>query len=485
MRRRDISALFIASAAGVAIASKPASAQACTASCYPETQAESNSGKTIYTQYPWGSFRRYGADPTGTVDSVLAINLALQFNAVAFDDYPGGGTYSVSGVNGAIQFQSGGQILQGQGMGDLEGSASIARTILKYTGTSSSQVILSFASSTSNWSDCTVRDLEISGGGFGLYGVQVFNSSAAGTGTWRNRLENVSIVDVAGTGVYLGTTVGGPFANDVIITGCYIGGCQIGLSGAGAWYQVQNTTILNCSAEGVSAGQASGWTFNDCVFHENTIDFKGSGIQQASFSGCWFEESASGIYRASGAHSCSFSGCYLHTNDTTSLMNFGDAAGYHFFGGNYLPSATKSSTIVSVNPTATGAVFGQGITLTYNSSGAYAPLIIPTVQPGTGAVRSISGTLTNGQTLTLALGRGSFFIAANVWKSTSANVRTQATCSALLFDGDNEVVTTITSHTGSGGGESFTLAPSTNSVTLTYTGSDTVSAYLSGTGVTG
>jgi hypothetical protein len=227
------------------------------------------------------------------------------------------------------------------------------------------------------------------------------------------------------------------------------------------------------------------WDAQGCVFTTNNRDFDGSSIHQFTATGCWFENSSLGIYRAAGAHSVAFTGWYLNTFNTSVMMDFGDAAGYHFLGGNFCPSDTKSLNIVNVNPTATGEVIGQSIPMSYAGTGANVPLILPAAQTGTGAVRSVSGTLSPGQQLILRTGRGTFFVGVDIWWTQSANVRSQATYSAFLFDGDNEGVVQIASRTGSGGGQSYTLAPSANGLTLTYTGSQTVNAFISASGVIG
>jgi hypothetical protein len=208
-------------------------------------------------------------------------------------------------------------------------------------------------------------------------------------------------------------------------------------------------------------------------------------IHQFTAAGCWFENSRSGIYRAATRHSVCFTGCYLHTFNHAQMMDFGDAAGYHFLGGNYFPADTNSQRIVNVNPDATGAVLGQPVSASYANTGAPAgPLMLP-LQQGAGTVRTMSGTLAQGQELVLRLGRGTFFIGLNVWQRTNPRARSQATYSAFLCDGDNEAVVQIASHVGSDGPESFELAPCTNGVKLTYTGAQDVEAFISGAGAVG
>lgn len=78
MQRRDLTKLLAlsATAIGATAVSTQASAQTCTAPCYPPTPDET--GITpILTQYEPGDVRRYGGDPTGTQDSTDAFNNAL------------------------------------------------------------------------------------------------------------------------------------------------------------------------------------------------------------------------------------------------------------------------------------------------------------------------------------------------------------------------------------------------------------------------
>src|SRR5579862_9885025 len=59
-----------------------------------QTGAEAAAGVTAAnTNHPPGDVRRYGADPTGKVDSSAAWASAISSNAYVFDGHPGGGTY--------------------------------------------------------------------------------------------------------------------------------------------------------------------------------------------------------------------------------------------------------------------------------------------------------------------------------------------------------------------------------------------------------
>ena len=84
MQRRDISMGLFASAAGAAMLAERAEAQTCTAPCYAQTALEGAAGITPSNlAYLPGDVRRYGADPTGAVDSTAA------FRSACFSTYAG------------------------------------------------------------------------------------------------------------------------------------------------------------------------------------------------------------------------------------------------------------------------------------------------------------------------------------------------------------------------------------------------------------
>lgn len=472
MLRRDLSRILLASAAGATALSTRTQAQStCTTGpCYPPTAAEITAettvpGFTINTSYPPGAWRRYGADPSGKTDSSAAINYALMVCAEAFDDYPGGGQYQVAET---IRFQRDGQRLLGQGFGE----ASSACTILCYAGSGGTMV--SFSNTSLNFSDCLIDGILLNGSNLASVGVEVYNDNLTG-GNWRNKLANCAIWNITAgtnpTAVCLGLKNAAPsFANDAVFDTLFIEGTGRGFAGNGAVYRLNACTVQGCSDAGIHAGSGSFWTASSTVFSGNNRDFDGTTIQMFSVFGCWFENSVNGIYRAAGGHTASFQGCLLHTNCVSLLMDFGDAAGNAAICACEFGQNNQSTVIANLNTTAVYDFRLSGV-----SSGGY----------GKGNVQSASATLTNGQTLVLPLGRGTFFVGVDIWFTGSANQRSQATYSAFLFDGDNEAVSLIASHAGSGGAQPYTLVPSTNSVTLTYTGMQTVAVFVSGSGVTG
>ena len=373
-------------------------------------------------------------------------------------------------------------------MGDKGGGAG---TTIRFVGSMPGPMV-SVGAGVVNLSECALRDLLLDGNGMANVGVEAYDDKLAG-GSWRVRMDNVAVLNISAgrdaTAIYLGRKDAPNFSNDMIITGCYISNCGRGVFGAGSLYQVHSTTFVGCTDAAVIAGtgdenSASAWTFDSCVFSSNNRDFDGFHISQASFSGCWFENSRLGIYRAASAHSVSFVGCYLHTFNSLSMMDFGNSAGYHFLGGNFVPAGTRSIKIVNVNPTASGAVFGQPLDMRL-ANDVPMPLVISPATAGSAASRSVCSKLNHGDALSLELGRGCFNVTLSVWNIADPKVRTQASYTAFLFDGDNEGLTKTAAGNGSHGPVSYSLHCEKNKVTFNYEGLGLAMVYLVGTGVSG
>lgn len=94
MHRRDVSKLLVACAVTPAFP-WTAGAQTCGSSSYEKTGGETAAAVNIvdFSRCP-GDWRRYGADPTGGIDSTAAIQAACNANSLAFDAV--GGTFLVS-----------------------------------------------------------------------------------------------------------------------------------------------------------------------------------------------------------------------------------------------------------------------------------------------------------------------------------------------------------------------------------------------------
>src|ERR1700677_1773634 len=81
-------------AAGAARTSDGAGSASGSQGDFGRTRSEAAAGVTpTDPEYPAGDVRRYGADPTGKIDSSAAWANAIASNDHVFDGYPGGGTY--------------------------------------------------------------------------------------------------------------------------------------------------------------------------------------------------------------------------------------------------------------------------------------------------------------------------------------------------------------------------------------------------------
>ena len=94
MQRGDLSKIPLASGATSALVANSVQAQTCTAPCYTRAAAETTAGVTpTNLSYPPGDIRRYGADSSGSADSPVALQNALN---VAQAVYFPAGLYSIS-----------------------------------------------------------------------------------------------------------------------------------------------------------------------------------------------------------------------------------------------------------------------------------------------------------------------------------------------------------------------------------------------------
>lgn len=467
MRRRDLPKALIATGAGATLV-RGSQAEVPDVARYSPTRPEVAARARIADdRYPPGDIRRYKdrTDP----DHTLAIQHALN---VGGNVRVPQGKYSISAP---VRLKAQGQMLTGEGPWI---------SVIQYAGPPGGRVI-SVADGKINYSNCAISNLTVDGNGLANVGIEAYDDTVRG-GSWRTLIENVAVIGVTrgedASAIRLGTGNWPNFAHDSKIVGCYLEGGVYGLYGKGAKYFLSRCTLFKLSGAACRGLHGSAWSISQCIFSANGWDFDGSNIQHLDCSGCWFEESKQGIYRAAVAHSASFVGCYLHTRNADHMMDFGGAAGYHFIGGQFIPVGTRSSQIVNVNATATGAVLGQAISLNYAGTHTEAPLVLMPMQPGTGAVRSTSAELAPRQSAVLPLGRGVFFVGADVRSTTTPQVGSQASYTAFLFEGDDGDVHLITQRDGRAGAALFVLRPSGNSVTLTNTGGDTVRVVMSGTG---
>jgi hypothetical protein len=467
MRRRDLPKALIATGAGATLGptSQAAVINAARHSATPSEVAAR--ARIADDRYPPGDIRRYKdrADPDHTQAFQHALNVG---GAVRVPQ----GKYTISAP---VRLKAQGQMLTGEGPWI---------SVIQYAGPPGGSVI-SVSDGKINYSNCAISNLTVDGNRLANIGIEAYDDHVGG-GSWRTLIENVAVIGAThgadATAIRLGVGAWPNFAHDARIVGCYLEGGVYGVYGKGAKYSLSRCTLLRLSGAACRGLQGSAWSMSQCVFSANGWDFDGTNVQHVDCSGCWFEESRQGIYRATGAHSVSFVGCYLHTHNTDHMMDFGAAAGYHFIGGHFIPAATRSVQISNVSPAATGAVLGQAMSLKYAGTGSQAPLVLAPLQAGTGAVRSISAELTKGQTAVLMLGRGVFFLGADVRSVATPDLRSQASYTAFLFEGDDADVHLIAQRDGRAGAAPFSLRSAGNSVTLTNTGTETLRVLISGTG---
>ncbi len=364
MRRRDIPKVLIASAATAPVSHAVDPATSSPQERFLQTAAEAAAGiAATHPEFAPGDIRRYGADPTGSVDSTEAINDALTCNAVVFDTFT---TNSIYKVTGPIRLRAAGQILKGNGMGDTNPTRrGSPRTLLRYAGPANGKV-LSVCDGTINLSDTTIQDLCIDGNNLANIGIEGNDDRVAG-GCWRNITRNVAVMNcTAGrdsTCVYLGN--GADFSNDAIFENCFIWNAARGLWSRGAVFQLHSCTVGLMSECGIRAERGSEWKLFGGVFHNNNRDIDTSAdqpVQNIMAIGTWFENSRSGIFRAQNSFSLQLIGCHLHTSSNTALLDFGGQAG-HVTIKSWMAPDSRSHALINTNPTYDYDLVGTGITI--------------------------------------------------------------------------------------------------------------------------
>jgi Pectate lyase superfamily protein len=300
----------------------------------------------------------FGAVGDGVADDTAAIQAALNTGkAVAL----GTGNYKVTAT---LRLAADGQTLYGEGKGNFNEPA---RTKIVWSGASGGKIISISNGTTENWQSVTIRDIYIDANSLALVGIEGYDTTISG-GAWRNQFINLTLSGFtvpSSVGISFGTGSFPDFAHDAVVRGCFIINAQTGIAGAGAIYQVSNTTFLGCQ-NGAVGTAGSTWTFTDCVFSSSVeYDFQGTNIQLANFSGCWFENSLFGIYKATTAHCANFTGCFLQTDssNTTQLMDMGNAAGNFSLKGCSLGATSGSSLLKNINPTAEYDITTSNVTI--------------------------------------------------------------------------------------------------------------------------
>ena len=205
MLRREIATALIASSAVAVLATETSVAQTCTAPCWAQTSAEAAAGVVpTNTSFRPGDWRRYGADPTGSIDSTAAITNSCKANALSFDE--SGGTYKIassiavpSGVT--IQGASSKTILQATSGSNpvfsLSGTASVCIRNLKITCTATGTAAVG-AIHVFNSTYCVVEDCEIVTGS--MWGIALWDSKYCTVShcyihdTTNNQLESADVI---------------------------------------------------------------------------------------------------------------------------------------------------------------------------------------------------------------------------------------------------------------------------------------------------
>lgn len=136
MDRRDISRNLFSVAVGAAILSNRSEGQTCVAPCWAQTSSEAAAGVVpTNTSFRPGDWRRYGADPTGSVDSTVAIANSCKANAISFDE--SGGTYLVGSASVPSIVVPSGVTVQGAGFKTILQAANGSNPVFSLSGAGS------------------------------------------------------------------------------------------------------------------------------------------------------------------------------------------------------------------------------------------------------------------------------------------------------------------------------------------------------------
>jgi hypothetical protein len=184
MRRRDISKILLASAAGTTLVAGRAQAQTCVAPCYARTDAEDTAGVTPTNyEYPPGDVRRYGAVGNGAADDTGALGDAYAACAA--------GHYTLFLARGIYRFTS---PLAWNASVDVRGENGEFSILCKDGGIDG--INISGAAQQSSYTDFTLDAINDAAGSFGRHGVTVVDGAHL-------TLSRVSILNHGGHGLYL------------------------------------------------------------------------------------------------------------------------------------------------------------------------------------------------------------------------------------------------------------------------------------------
>lgn len=169
--------------------------------------------------HPWGSWLRYGADPSGLSDSHAAISSAISCNDFSFDDYPGGGSYL---LNNEVVIDSYPCRIQGGAANPNITSGTII-TLATVAGSGAAAFRVADNKPNITFSDITVKFQTTTTGQIG------FRFGSDSRYCRMTRCAVMGAGGVASTCVGLQLDTGGTFTGHFVADQCYISGCKYGI----------------------------------------------------------------------------------------------------------------------------------------------------------------------------------------------------------------------------------------------------------------
>jgi len=189
---------------------------------FPRSATEIANSIVPIVQYPYGSLRRYGADPTGVASSSTALSNALLCNSYVWDDFPGGGSYLFSSQVTIANYPV---RLQGQA-GSL-GGGGLTGTVFTLASGVTSLLVAAFLQGV------VISDIEFVFGSGSTSQYMIYgNTISAVNCQWRNcTIEGCTFkglgVGDTNTGIYLNST--GTYSAFNTIRSNYFSGLSAGI----------------------------------------------------------------------------------------------------------------------------------------------------------------------------------------------------------------------------------------------------------------
>jgi hypothetical protein len=297
------------------------------------------------------SVKDFGAVGDGVADDTVAIQDALD---TGHDVFVPLGDYIITST---LRYSASGQTMYGENASTFTDLPQCNLIWDTNGGT-----MLSFAGVSEGHSNCKLSNIRLNGNNKADVGVDVPGSYAAYRCSFERVFFEFINYTANATAIDLGSGSFPNFAHDTIVKDCYIGGCNIGVKGNGAIHQFISTTWKGTATDRfVMAGAGAAFSFVNCVFSDGAWQIQANNSQLMNFTGCWFEDSNTGIYLATTANTVNFNGCYLQTSNTTRLMDWGNAAGQSSIIGCYVPGTSGSTLIKNVNGTYGYTVVGSNV----------------------------------------------------------------------------------------------------------------------------